>query len=409
MFHKRLLLLTHAFPPIAAPESYLSAKMLGNIEGYEVDVITSTGHGWARFDNSLDDYIEKKFKNVYRVNQPKWVPYFLFKMFARLELIPDKLIFSSNAVYDAAMNLDLAKYDALVSWSQWHSIHIPAIKIKRQYPNLTWMAHFSDPWVDNPFCRYNFFTFHLNKFLEKRVIKNADRLSFTTEATADVVMSKYPSKWRQKVSVQPHSYDPILYKNTNVDSPKLNFRKREYTVRYIGSFYGIRTPSPLIHAISEIIRTSPQLLSDVKFELIGEMPPFYFDNSIFRQLPEGLVTLIPPVSYSESLKLMQSSDLLLIVDAPMNEGIFLPSKLVDYLGTKKMIFGITPPGISAEIIKKMGGWVADPGSLSQIVEGLKNSIALIKANGTVVQHDFYQKFQSNVVSEDFLAAIVEGL
>jgi glycosyltransferase involved in cell wall biosynthesis len=78
-------------------------------------------------------------------------------------------------------------------------------------------------------------------------------------------------------------------------------------------------------------------------------------------VPDGLpVTLRDPVDYTESLALMRASDALLVVDAPAERSVFLPSKLVDYLGAGRPIVALTPPGAAADLVDRAGGWVADP-------------------------------------------------
>ena len=58
--------------------------------------------------------------------------------------------------------------------------------------------------------------------------------------------------------------------------------------------------------------------------------------------------------------MMESADLLLIVDAPGEISVFLPSKLVDYIGAGRPICALTPPGAAARVTREAGGWVADP-------------------------------------------------
>jgi hypothetical protein len=66
------------------------------------------------------------------------------------------------------------------------------------------------------------------------------------------------------------------------------------------------------------------------------------------------------VDYKTSLALMESADLLLVIDAPFDQSVFLPSKLVDYIGAQRPIFAITPPGTSAKLVSDLGGMVAHP-------------------------------------------------
>jgi hypothetical protein len=68
---------------------------------------------------------------------------------------------------------------------------------------------------------------------------------------------------------------------------------------------------------------------------------------------------------------MRSADLLLNIEAPFAQSVFLPSKLVDYIGAERPVLGITPPGTASRVIRTLGGWVAgpdDPEAIAAILE-----------------------------------------
>ena len=57
-----------------------------------------------------------------------------------------------------------------------------------------------------------------------------------------------------------------------------------------------------------------------------------------------------------SLELMKTSDMLLLIDAPAEKNLFLPSKFIDYLGAERPIWAITPStGPSATLLGKIQG------------------------------------------------------
>ena len=61
-----------------------------------------------------------------------------------------------------------------------------------------------------------------------------------------------------------------------------------------------------------------------------------------------------PISYIKSLEKMQQADILLIIDAAFEKSVFLPSKLIDYLGSKTPILGISPDGTTKDLLKSIG-------------------------------------------------------
>ena len=118
-------------------------------------------------------------------------------------------------------------------------------------------------------------------------------------------------------------------------------------MRHVGNFYAPRTPQALIEALARLHEEQPDVLAGVRVELIGQIRPALDHRALGAALPGNLLTVHAPVDYLESLRLMQDADLLLVVDAPSEHSVFLPSKLIDYLGAGKPIVALSPPGASA--------------------------------------------------------------
>ena len=70
---------------------------------------------------------------------------------------------------------------------------------------------------------------------------------------------------------------------------------------------------------------------------------------------------------------MKTADCLLVIDAPFENSIFFPSKLVDYMGANKYVLGITPEnGTASKIIKNIGGKIVNPNEENKIYEAIIN-------------------------------------
>ncbi len=250
----------------------------------------------------------------------------------------------------------------IASFGEPMSDHLLGLRLKKR-TGLPWLAHFSDPWSDNPFRKPFFVANAVNKRLEREVITKADKVVFTSEETRALVMRKYPTSLNAKTAVLPHSFEERLYPSNRVLEEKL-------TIRYLGTFYADRTPLPLLEALVKMISNRPESLDGVQFEFIGGVAPRILRRASRLSLPAGLVHFKASVGYSESLRLMKNSDLLLVVDAPSELSVFLPSKLVDYIGAGVPIMGVVPPGSSANLIRRVGGSVADPKDQHAIIEVL---------------------------------------
>jgi glycosyltransferase involved in cell wall biosynthesis len=237
------------------------------------------------------------------------------------------------------------------------SDHLAGLRLKR-LTGKPWVAHFSDPWADNPYRRQLPLLKWANRRLEGNVIEAVDRVVFTSEQTLDLVMAKYPPSWRSKGYVLPHAFDRSLYSGGVSVSDDI-------VIRHIGHFYPPRSPMPLLDGIELLRQTEPELVRRLRVELVGGMHS--------ASQPEALppcVSLRQAVDYTESLDLMSSAHVLLVIDAPSDLSVFLPSKLIDYVGSGRPILAITPPGATADLLNQLGGFVVRPDEPAAIASAL---------------------------------------
>ncbi len=261
------------------------------------------------------------------------------------------------------------------------SDHLLALAVKRR-TGLPWLAHFSDPWADNPFHQTSWLEHQVNAALEKRVVAMADQLVFTSQRTLELVMAKYPRAWRAKAAVLPHAWD-LEHFDRPIHAGAPRPVCRPHVVRHIGACYGARSPQPLFAALARIHGRTPRALDHVAFELVGHVSPGLLESPDLKALPPGLLTLRGTVGYRESLQLACEASALLVIEAPSDaESVFLPSKLIEYIGTRRPVWGITPPGTSADLIAEWAGSAdacAAPGDIESVVRMLLAGLTALDA------------------------------
>jgi len=368
----RILAISFFLPPDLFPQAIQIGRLLEHLPA-ETGVVCSapqTKFSEARLDTSFDRRFSfreaiafhPRLSGVAAVLARRFVPF--------LNRVPDEYGRWIPLAEKAALT-KLSTYgfqpDVMVTFGEPMSDHLVGMRLKNRL-GLPWIAHFSDPWSDNPFRRNEYLAGLVNARLEARVIAATDRLIFTSEETLDLVMRKYPPGWRAKATVLPHSFDPALYPQPGRPTGPL-------TVRHLGNFYGHRSPVPLFRALRLLLNQEPATLDGVQFELVGSLPDRMRRHRSFRNLPAGLVRLHESVSYSQSLALMATSDLLLVIDGPDELSVFLPSKLIDYLGARVPILGIVPPGTSAKLLARLGAPSADPRKPSEVARALRMVLA----------------------------------
>jgi hypothetical protein len=85
------------------------------------------------------------------------------------------------------------------------------------------------------------------------------------------------------------------------------------------------------------------------------------------------VSSVGLVSYEESLQHIASASVCVLIEAPMREGIYLPSKLADYIAARKPVLALSPRiGTISDLASRSGITVVDPGDDKQIERALRS-------------------------------------
>jgi glycosyltransferase involved in cell wall biosynthesis len=409
----KILAVSLAYPPLAYPRSIQVARLLKHTDASTV--LFCADEPGARFDSTIEPDAEAKLDACIRVPVEKsggsgWIDRLAYRFAPSIwktrNLVPDQYekwkLAILNEVDKYFTNNDF-RPDVIVTFAQPFTDHLIGMELKRRL-KFRWMAHFSDPWVDNPFTPFDKKTRRMNLEMERSVAETADMLVFTSSETVDLFYKKYPAELKKKARVLPQCYDPDLFSDRNDQT------RDKLAIRYLGNFYGRRTPRPLISALLELHRTRPESLNNVSFELIGPGDAEGV-KKLAGSLPEGLVTARPSVIYRESLDLMSGADGLLIIDAPAEKSVFLPSKLIDYIGASRPILGITPGGTAASLIRELGGRVADPANVGDVSAAMEKFIEQLKTRRGVAEAwgepSVRERFTAVRVSSDFRSLLEE--
>ncbi|MBF0177550.1 MAG: glycosyltransferase [Magnetococcales bacterium] len=370
----RALFLTYCYPPLRYPRSIQISRLVKFLD-HPVRVVCAAGRAGEPIDPTIAGTDERSH-DIRRLSEAGWQQ--LLHRYRDLLLpqywgIPDaNRSWALRAAGTILTRKWVEEMDLLVTFGQPMSTHLAGFEIKRQ-TGIPWMAHFSDPWVDNPLDGSRGMEIWLKRRMEHAVMEQVDGAVFTSAETVDLVMAKYPLAWRHKVGVVPHGFDPDPFPACTERCPG-----EPVVLRYLGNFYGNRTPHALFQALEHLIRQQPKCLEGVRVELYGDFSPTVFARTGLQSMISRTVTIHRPVTYQKSLELMASADLLLVLDAPAQTSVFLPSKLVDYIGSGRPILGLTPPGAAASLIQSMGGWVGPPDNPEQAAKALSQAIAWLQ-------------------------------
>lgn len=353
-----LLVVSYHLPPYLEPQSILVGRLLDHLPAsFRLHVVTADDSGALR-DSSLYAGLEPKFADQIRIPYAGSLSPMLLRklMFPVFRVPDDRILWHVKAYRSIIRKWSSSHFDAILTFSYPLSSNLLGLWLKKAY-HVPWVAFFSDPWVDSPYTNYRLLLKSINNRLERRTMTGADALVFASREMRSAYVRKYPFI-EEKAVVLEHSFDPRQYPEPAAD------RSGRLTFRYLGTVNRVRTPTAMLTAVGELAGTKGITDRDACFEFYGGadiVAGILMSRLRKRYGLERIVVSKGPVPYRESLAVMQGADVLVVIDADFPGSVFVPSKLMDYIGAGKPVLGITPlDSATARVIRETGGWVVSP-------------------------------------------------
>lgn len=276
-----------------------------------------------------------------------------------------------NWVYPAVEKaLELTKnvdFSAVLSRTTPLYAHLAGLLFTKK-TGIPWLANYADPdarsrypepYGQGPKGRVAPGTY----FLSFGVSRYATHLTFPSRFLADYVCSYLPGNCRNKASVIPHVALPSLQTHKRIDT---NEKMEALTIVHTGSTRSPRTP---IYFFSGLNRFLASQEKPVKLKVIFcEHKPQEVRERVKDFGLSEIVEVRDPMTYAQSGELLARADIALLLEAPMTEGVFLPSKFADYVQASLPILALSPTvGTVKSLIESYGGGIAVDGSSPQEV------------------------------------------
>ena len=229
---------------------------------------------------------------------------------------------------------------------------MPAL-IASQELKIPWIANWSDPMPQQkspppygagPSAKIPAL---LQKYFEA-VSRKASWHTFPCERLENYVCSYLPG-CREKSSVISH---PALERLCSHSEPS----QEEFRLCHVGGL-GLRRPDVFLDGVSRFIK-SAGIQSSVSVQFVSRE----FDN--IRELTkrfclQDIVILREATTYEKTQQILEASAVLVVIEAACEEGIFFPSKFVDFVQTGRPILAVSPnKGTLHDILSTYGGGIA---------------------------------------------------
>jgi glycosyltransferase involved in cell wall biosynthesis len=169
-----------------------------------------------------------------------------------------------------------------------------------------------------------------------------------------------------------------------------------------------RSANALLIGLRDFLKDNPTARSITKLTLVGPEDPT--TQSLVESLDlKSNVESIGQVSYEKSLRYINSASICVLVEAGFEEGIFLPSKLVDYIAARKPVLALSPRiGVVADLAARGGIDRVDPG----VAEGVRAALSSLYSDfqrGTLPlrgpSEDLTRSFSAQNVVDGFFQAL----
>jgi hypothetical protein len=350
MGHHRALIVSFYFPPVNTPAAQHALwfhKFLPE-DNVETSAVTSSVY----FDTAPENPPPRT--DILRLPARRrrfWRIVYKLEMHVevRQRVWDPGVIWSQIALSAASRHVSRGKFTALVSVSPSIAGHLLALRLKKRFPYLKWIADFQDPLIGNPFRNGTSMVRRLEHRLERSVFENADYLSANTDTVRKMWEERYP-QFSDKLVVTWGGYDP----DEEIAARPLTLR-REKILSHTGNIYSVRTPNALFESLHRLHVAGRLRDSALAVEFVG--------GNDFRTVkhPEHLEELkaagVVRVKEGQfprhvAIRMAAEADYLLLLDitGEANTTFQVPSKLFDYIRIGRPILAFTPRNSPTERI-----------------------------------------------------------
>jgi glycosyltransferase involved in cell wall biosynthesis len=268
----------------------------------------------------------------------------------------DQIGWYGFAVRDGIKLLETEKIDIIFSTSPPETAHLIARKLKKAC-GIPWVADLRDLWADDHFRDRPFVKKAALKFLERKVLADADSVVTVSKPWAKrLEMSLGGGKGIVKVvengfDDEDFRYGPVV-------------RNEKFTISYTGKLHKHHQPvTQFFGALRDLLNEGriDRRKIEVNFYVFGYDKPDMTGMAKSFGV-EDVVKELGRVSYERSLEIQRASDALLFVQWRGEGGDgWYSAKIYDYIGSRRRILALADGGgITAELIRNTGsGIIAD--------------------------------------------------
>lgn len=365
----KFIALTPAYPPRNAAMTPVVERFIDSLEmpGYviaEKEVLYKSADSISRIGEISEDkaayrIFDYRIRLVTKITKAFW---------------PDRWhLWSKRAFVKAARIIrETDEKVLLITFSSPVSSHLQGIRLKKKFPHIKWLAYIADPLVDG--ILYNKTTKHYREKIsnaEKAIVEIADATVTLSKRHHELMKQNYINNG--KIHYIQHTY---------ADVPAIEQISEDRGMPLVAHFGNMYPPRSILPFVDSLVKST--FVDKFVFANYGGLTQE--DREILKKLP-GFVTH-KPLPYADFIKGIRSADALVLIEG-MNSSssIALPSKLIEYIGAHRPVFGFCFPGSEGErICHEMGFACANITNPNECVDRMEEFLIGVNSNSHVLSN-----------------------
>lgn len=348
------------FYPAYGAECLVNAKLAIAIlnKGWNINIISHIDKEYGFFDTSESSMWRQLDSVSYPIKAPetKDVKAYFDKLIVFLKTwhITNGMLWVNKCIEVAEQLFHKCRFDVIISRAIPEYSHLAAMYLSKKY-NVPWIANWNDPVPNAKFPPPGGLgadaplRLHTRRFLEAAFSK-ADWHTFPSERLKQYISGYIGIKIDSKSSIIPHiALDNFV--TSQRETPD------KFILCHTGALhFNTRNPYYLLYPFSQVLK-SKLIAQDSEVHFIGNIP-----GEIRKAAQELSIERNVKVenwsSYERAQLALKRASVSVIIEEDVTEGIYLPSKLSDYIQVGNPILAIGPvEGTIRDYLCKEGGGI----------------------------------------------------
>lgn len=379
----RILMIATGYPPYLFSENLCNGKLAMAMleQGIDVDVISRVDEGPTYGSEWIAPWdVLKPTANIIQYKAGNKLQQIIDYIYSGLSMggnFTAGIRWARRAYEKAATLLNERHYDVVMTRSPNDIAHLTGLILKKRY-GVKWIANWNDPAAPIWPAQYKHdYSPKKQKQMMKwteRMLRGADVNTFPSESLRQHFIENFPFLKKQNTDVLPHiglieSAWPIG--ETNPEDGKIRFL-------HSGNLSSERNPETTFLALRQLIDEGE---TGFEFHIMGHVND-YTNALIKKYRLDNYVKFIGSYTYLRALEKMQAYDVLVLLEAKLDKGIFFASKFTDYLQTGLPILAISPTlGFAVDkLCGQKGEYIANNQDPNSIYATFKKILLDFRAN-----------------------------